>query len=212
MSSATDPLDTPHSDSDSEHTLTASFFAHGDPSSARSPDATLLADTRLSATPETGDEHELLSDALRRFFPNSFISDLSKHIFSLDTEAMEELAAILQATVAPSNATQSTFLHVYETAEAIKSSLLTRGIARTAIGGGIALILPTEPLSTQQSSLLTRGIARTAIGGGVAPTLPHESSQSVGAYPLPALPAIPRGLSQGQCLPCHHPVSTADFF
>ena len=38
-----------------------------------------------------------------------------------------------------------THLHAYETAEAIISSLLTRGIARSAIGGGVALIFPTEP-------------------------------------------------------------------
>ena len=49
---------------------------------------------------------------------------------------MEELAAILHVTVAPSISTQPAHLHAYETAEAIKSSLLTRGIARSAIGGG----------------------------------------------------------------------------
>ena len=58
---------------------------------------------------------------------------------------MEELAAILHVTVAPSISTQHANLHAYETAEAIKSSLLDRGIARSAIGGGVALIFPTEP-------------------------------------------------------------------
>ena len=43
MSSATGPLGTPHSDADSEHTLTASFSDYADLSPARSPDATLLA-------------------------------------------------------------------------------------------------------------------------------------------------------------------------
>jgi len=50
MSSATDPLDTPHSDSDSERTLSASIPDYGDPTSARSPDATLLLDTRRTAS------------------------------------------------------------------------------------------------------------------------------------------------------------------
>ena len=58
---------------------------------------------------------------------------------------MEELAAILPVTVATSITTKPTHLHAYETAEAIKSSLLDRGIARSAIGGGVALIFPTEP-------------------------------------------------------------------
>ena len=172
MSSATDPLDTPHSDSDSERTLTASFPNYGDATSARSPDATLLVgtrrtatlatdgelfsgalqrspdatiltDTRVTATPANDDE--LCYDALQRFFPHSFVADLSKHIFSLDNAAMDELAAILHVTVAPSITTQPARLHAYETAEAIQSSLLNRGIARSAIGGGVALIFPTEP-------------------------------------------------------------------
>ena len=50
MSSAIDPLDTPHSDSDSERTLTASFPDYGDSTSARSPDANLLVRTRRTAT------------------------------------------------------------------------------------------------------------------------------------------------------------------
>jgi len=53
---------------------------------------------------------------------------------------MEELAAILHVTAAPSITTQPTHLHAYETAEAAKSSLLTRGIARLPIGGGVGLI------------------------------------------------------------------------
>jgi len=64
MSSATDPLDTPHSDSDSERTLTASFPDYGDPTSARSPDATLLVGTHRTATLAT--DGELFSDALQR--------------------------------------------------------------------------------------------------------------------------------------------------
>jgi len=171
MSSATDPLDTPHSYSDSERTLTASLPDYGGPTSAhspdatlfvgtfrtatlatggelfsdapqRSPDATILTDTRVTATPANNEE--LRNDTLQRFFPRSFVADLSKHIFSLDNEAMEKLAAILHVMVAPSITTQFTHLHAYETAEAIKSSLLARGIARSAIGGGAALIFPTE--------------------------------------------------------------------
>jgi len=66
MSSATDPLDTPHSDSDSERNLTASFPDYGDPISARSLDATLLVGTRRTATLAT--DGELFSDALQRTF------------------------------------------------------------------------------------------------------------------------------------------------
>ena len=64
MSSATDPLDTPHSDSDSERTLTASFPNYGGATSARLPDATLLVGTRRTATLAT--DGELFSDALQR--------------------------------------------------------------------------------------------------------------------------------------------------
>ena len=122
MSSAIDPLDTPHSDSDSERTLTASFPDYGDSTSARSPDANLLVGTRRTATLATDDEQfcaalqrspgatiltgtrvtanpanddELRYDNLQRFFPHSFVADLSKHILSLDNAAMEELAASL---------------------------------------------------------------------------------------------------------------------
>jgi len=56
MSSVTDPLDTPHSDSDSDRTPTASFPDYEDPKSARSSDATLLVGTRLTANPATGGE------------------------------------------------------------------------------------------------------------------------------------------------------------
>ena len=56
MPSVTDPRDTPHSDSDSERTLTASFPDYGDPISARSPDATLLVGTRRTATLATDGE------------------------------------------------------------------------------------------------------------------------------------------------------------
>ena len=55
-STATDPLDTPHSDSDSERTLTASFPNYGGATSARSPDATLLVGTRRTATLATDGE------------------------------------------------------------------------------------------------------------------------------------------------------------
>ena len=75
------------------------------------------------ATPANNDE--LRYDALQHFFPLSFVADLSKHIFSLDNEAMEELEAILHVTVAPSITTQPTHLHAYETAKAIKSSQRT---------------------------------------------------------------------------------------
>jgi hypothetical protein len=109
----------------------------------RSPGATILTGTRVTANP--ANDEELRYDDLQRFFPHSFVADLSKHILSLDNAAMEELAAILHVTVAPSITTQPTHLHAYETAEAINSSLLDRGIARSAIGGGVALIFPTEP-------------------------------------------------------------------
>ena len=73
------------------------------------------------------------------------VADLTKHLFSLGPEAIEEITYILQVTVAPSTTTQSTaqstFLTAYENAVAIKKSLFTRGIARTdPSGGGIALI------------------------------------------------------------------------
>jgi len=64
MSSATDPLDTPHSDSDSERTPAASLPDYGDPTSARSPDDTLLVGTHRTATLATGGE--LFSDAHQR--------------------------------------------------------------------------------------------------------------------------------------------------
>ena len=64
MSSEFDPLNTPHSDSDSERTLTASFPDYGDSTSARSPDANLLVGTRRTATLATYDE--LFSAALKR--------------------------------------------------------------------------------------------------------------------------------------------------
>ena len=64
MSSVIDPLDTPHSDSDSERTLTASFPDYGDSTSACSPDANLLVGTRRTATLATDDE--LFYAALQR--------------------------------------------------------------------------------------------------------------------------------------------------
>ena len=36
------------------------------------------------------------------------VADLTKHLFSLGPEAIEEIAAMLQVTVAPSTTTQST--------------------------------------------------------------------------------------------------------
>jgi len=80
----------------------------------RSPGATIFTDTRVTATPANDDE--LRYDALQRDFPHSFVEDLSMHIFSHDNEAMEELAAILYVTVAPSITTQLAHLHAYETA------------------------------------------------------------------------------------------------
>ena len=75
----------------------------------------------------------------------SMVADLTKHFFSLDPEAIEEIAAALQVAVVPSTTTQSTaqyaFLKAYENAGAIKKSLFIRGIARTdPSGGGVALI------------------------------------------------------------------------
>ena len=59
MSSAIGPLDIFHSDSDTERSPAAPFLDYWGPISARSPDATLLAGTRLTATatPATGGEH-----------------------------------------------------------------------------------------------------------------------------------------------------------
>jgi len=52
------------------------------------------------------------------------VADLTKHLFSLVPEAIEEIAATLQATVSPSRTTQSTaqstLLTAYENADAIK--------------------------------------------------------------------------------------------
>ena len=73
--------------------------------SARSPNDTLLADTQLLATPATSDE--LLSDAFQRYFPMSDVADLTKHLLSLGPDAIAEIAAIFQVTVAPSTTTQS---------------------------------------------------------------------------------------------------------
>jgi len=73
----------------------------------------------------------MLSNVL---FQSPFVADLSKHVFSLDNEAMEELAFFLQVKAAPSITTQSTHLHYYEAAKTIKSSLLARDIAHSAIG------------------------------------------------------------------------------
>ena len=102
-------------------------------------------DTQLLATPATGDE--ILSDTLQCFFPMSVVADLTKHLFSLGPEAIEEIAAALQVTVAPTTTTQptaqSTFFTFYENADAIKASLFDRGIARTDLcGGGVALVFP----------------------------------------------------------------------
>jgi len=60
---------------------------------------------------------------------------------------MEEVAAILQVMAAPSATAQSALHDVYETAGAVILPLEAWGIARAAIGGGVALvmILPTEP-------------------------------------------------------------------
>ena len=67
------------------------------------------------------------------------VADLTKHLFTLGPEAIEEIAAILQVTVAPSTTTQSTaqskFLKAYENADAITKSLFNRGIARTDPSG-----------------------------------------------------------------------------
>jgi len=144
-SSANDTFDPTHSsDSDSDGNPGISSV-YVDRPSASSLNATLLVDTQLLATPATSDK--IVSDSLQHFFPMSMVADLTKHLFSLGPEAIEEIAAILQVTVAPSTTTQSTaqntYLTAYENADAIKKSLFTRGIARTdPSGGGIALIFP----------------------------------------------------------------------
>ena len=89
---------------------------------------------------------------LNIFFPMSMVADLTKHLFLLGPEAIGEIAAILQVTVAPSttmqSTAQSTFLKSYENADTIKKSLFTRGIARTdPSGGGVALILQRAHIS-----------------------------------------------------------------
>ena len=43
------------------------------------------------------------------------VADLTKHLFSLGPEAIEEIAAILQVTVVPSTTTQSTAQSTYLT-------------------------------------------------------------------------------------------------
>jgi len=144
-SSANDTFDPTHSsdsDSDGNPGVSSDYV---DRSSASSLNATLLVDTQTLATPATSDK--IVSDSLQHFFPMSMVADLTKHLFTLGPEAIEEIAAILQVTVAPSTTTQSTaqskFLTAYENADAITKSLFNRGIARTdPSGGGIALIFP----------------------------------------------------------------------
>ena len=105
-SSANDTFDPTHSsDSDSDGNPGVSS-AYVDRPSASSLNATLLADTQTLATPATSDK--IVSDSLQHFFSMSMVADLTKHLFTLGPEAIEEIAAILQVTVAPSTTTQST--------------------------------------------------------------------------------------------------------
>jgi len=120
-----DTFDLTHSsDSDSDGNPGISS-AYVDRPSASSSNATLLVDTQLLATPATAEK--LFSDSHQYFFPMSMVADLTKHLFSLGPEAIEEIAAILQVTIAPSTTTQSTaqytFLTAYENAGANKKPL-----------------------------------------------------------------------------------------
>jgi len=146
-SSANQPFDTTTSESDGSTDLSSDY---ADLSSAHSPHATLLSGTPL-ATPATG--VELLYGALQPFFP-PVVENLTKHILSLDSEAIEDIAAILQVTVA--STTQSS-LTDYENAEVIKASLFARGIAyMDPSGGGVALIFSAAPRSLSGPTPLTR--------------------------------------------------------
>ena len=91
----------------------------------------------------------------------SMVADLTKHLFSLGPEAIEEIAAILQVTVAPSattqSAAQSMFFVAYENADAIEASLFSRGVARTdPSGGGVALVFPAAQRPPSGPAPVTR--------------------------------------------------------
>ena len=153
-SSANNSFDPTHSSDSGSDGTPDSSSVYAERYSARSPNDTLLADTQLLATPATSDE--LLSDAFQRYFSMSEVTDLTKHLLSLGPDAIAEIAAIFQVTVAPSTTTQSpthaTFFTACKNAEAIEASLFARGIARTdPSGGGVALVFlaalrpPSDP-------------------------------------------------------------------
>ena len=90
-SSANDTFDPNHSsDSDSDGNPGVSS-AYVDCPSASSLNATLLVDTQTLATPATSDK--IVSDSLQHFFPMSMVADLTKHLFTLGPEAIEQIAA-----------------------------------------------------------------------------------------------------------------------
>ena len=147
-SSANDSFDPTHSSDSGSDGTPDSSSVYAERYSARSLNDTLLADTQLPSIPTTSDA--LLSDAFQSYFPTSEVADLNKHLLSLGPDAIEEIAAILQVTVAPSTTTQSpahaSFFTACKNAEAIEASLLARGIARTdPSGGGVALVFPAAP-------------------------------------------------------------------
>ena len=104
-SSANDSFDPTHSSDSGSDGTPDSSSVYAERYSARSPNDSLLADTQLLATPATSDEP--LSDAFQRYFPMSEVADLTKHLLSLGPDAIAEIAAIFQVTVAPSTTTQS---------------------------------------------------------------------------------------------------------
>jgi len=55
----------------------------------RSPGATILTGTRFTANP--ANDEELRYDDLQRFFPHSFVADLSKHILYKHPQTQEPI-------------------------------------------------------------------------------------------------------------------------
>ena len=142
------PAHSSDSGSDARTAPPDSSSVHAERYSARSLNDTLLADMQLLSIPTTSDE--LLPDAFQRYFPTSEVADLNKHLLSVGPDDIQEIAAILQVTVAPSTTTQSpahaSFFTACKNAEAIEASLFARGIARTdPSGGGVALVFPAAP-------------------------------------------------------------------
>lgn len=205
-SSANDPSNTSRSsDYDLDGTTDVTSGSSGGRSSAHSPSATLFADTQLLATPATRDES--LFDALQPFFPMPVVADLFKHLLSLGTKDIEDIAAILQVTTLQST-TQSTLLTAYENIEAITASLLARGIAhRDPGGGGVALVFSTAPRPSSEPTPLAHaaslpGATRAASLPGAAPSATHDATM----YPNSTWAAsLPYGSPALVLKPCAYP-------